>query len=261
MKFIDIDHLNANKERLKADWQKHHDENKFGYFVLDGFFSKEEGDKLYDNYPVLADLGKGTRTYLNGKGKYQMTTFEDAPLMGEVLDELNSAEFLKHMEEITGIDQLMGDADLFGGGLHQSVNGAYLNVHIDFNMHPKNSTHRRMNIIIYMNKDWDDAYQGHLELWNMETKTMLEKVPPLFNRCVVFETNEFSYHGHPKPLATPEGRCRNSFAAYYYTKDRPEHEKAAEHSTVYVNTEGTGGVMKRLKSGIQGLKEKVFKKS
>lgn len=154
---------------------------------------------------------------------------------------------------------LRGDEELFGGGLHQSVKGAFLNVHVDYNIHPKTKYHRRLNIIIYLNKDWMEEYEGHLELWDFTdgNKNLLSKIAPTFNRCVIFETNEISYHGHPKKLNAPEGVNRKSLAAYYYTETRPEKEIAEEHNTVYVNTEGVGGYLKRLRSGIKAFIERI----
>ena len=83
---------------------------------------------------------------------------------------------------------------------------------------------------------------------------------PTFNRCVIFETNEISFHGHPKPLKTPKEINRKSIATYYYTKTRPEHEIAAGHNTVYINTEGVSGQVKRFTSGVKALLERVNKK-
>ena len=166
------------------------------------------------------------------------------------------------MEKLTDIGDLTGDEELFGGGLHQSINGAYLNVHVDYNIHPKTKYHRRLNVLVYMNKDWKDEYEGHLELWDFTKgkKDLIGRYAPLFNRCVIFETNEVSFHGHPKQLNTPTGKNRKSLATYYYTKSRPSSEIADEHNTIYVNTEGTSGKIKRFRSGIKALLERVNNK-
>jgi hypothetical protein len=125
----------------------------------------------------------------------------------------------------------MGDADLIGGGLHQIEAGGFLDVHVDFNFHPKKRLHRRMNLLIYLNPAWNDAWEGHLELWDMDRKQQLERVAPLLNRAVLFETNEVSFHGHPKVLKTPPGQFRRSMALYYYTETRDQ--VAPEHNTLY----------------------------
>ena len=113
-----------------------------------------------------------------------------------------------------------------------------------------------------MNKDWKDEYEGHLELWEIDEtqQVLLKKVLPKFNRCVIFETNEISFHGHPKPLNIKDGVSRKSLATYYYTKSRPTSEIADDHNTIYINTEGAKGHVKRFKSGVKAFLERVNKK-
>lgn len=255
MELIDIAKLNEAKQSLNEYWSTR---KPFRYFIYDGFFKPEAAERILQAYPE-PDINWDNTTYINQKNKFTKTTFEEGTLLKQVIEELNSQEFLNVMQEITGIDDLVADDMLFGGGLHQSVKGAFLDVHVDFNYHPETKYHRRMNIIIYMNKDWKQEYNGYLELWDMDAKKQLEYVEPKFNRCVVFETNEISFHGHPKPLNTPVGVSRKSIALYYYTKDRPAHEVSGDHNTIYVNTEGMGGKMKNLKSGIKAFLERINK--
>ena len=75
-----------------------------------------------------------------------------------------------------------------------------------------------MNTFLYLNPDWRDEYQGHLQLWARNMSTCAREIRPTLNRFVVFKTDDFSYHGHPVPLLAPEGRARRSIASYYYTK-------------------------------------------
>lgn len=185
-----------------------------------------------------------------------MTKFED-PVMQQVFQEINGQKLLDIIEKITGIENIVGDDKFFGGGLHQSTNGAFLDVHVDFNYHPETNYHRRMNILVYMNKDWKREYEGYLELWDMAKKEQLGELAPAFNRCVIFETNEISFHGHPKALNTPDDVSRKSIAAYFYTKDRPQEEIAADHNTIYVNTEGMKGRVKNFRSGVRAFLERV----
>ena len=93
----------------------------------------------------------------------------------------------------------------------------------------------------------------------MQKRVQLAKIAPLFNRCVILETNEISFHGHPKPLNTPKGVSRKSLAAYYFTKERPADELANDHETIYVNTTGVSGEVKIIKSGFRALLERLFK--
>ena len=61
--------------------------------------------------------------------------------------------------------------------------------------------------------------------------TQLSKILPLFNRCAIFSTTDFSFHGHPTPLTCPPDRSRQSLATYYYSNGRPEEELSDSHST------------------------------
>lgn len=260
MELINLEKLKANLNDLLSQWND--PAKPFKYLVYDGFFHLKEAEIILENYPNVVDSGEwdGT-TYLHQKNKFSKTKFDESEtILKKVFDEMNSDDFLSFIAECTSIKDLISDADLFGGGLHQSLNGAFLNVHVDFNVHEKTKYHRRMNIIVYMNKDWKKEYNGYLELWDMNAKRLIADVAPVFNRMVIFETNEVSYHGHPKPLNTPKGVSRKSIALYYYTKERPKEEIVKEHNTIYVNTEGNKGLAKILISGFKALKERVFHK-
>ncbi|GAL83777.1 hypothetical protein Fleli_1568 [Sporocytophaga myxococcoides] len=259
MKYIDIEGIKGVANELK---EKFRAQKPFKYVVFENFFLAEKAEEIYQSYPTIKEGKWDGTTYIDQKNKFQKTDFEKNSTFDKVFRELNSAEFLKSIENITGLEGLKGDDELFGGGLHQSVKGAFLNVHVDYNIHPKTKYHRRLNIIIYLNKDWKDEYEGHLELWDFTegNKILLDRIAPTFNRCVIFETNEISYHGHPKKLNTPEGVNRKSLAAYYYTETRPEVEIAEEHNTVYINTEGVTGSLKRFRSGIKALIERIRSK-
>lgn len=259
MEFINLDFLNSRFESIRRDYQS---KKPFRYVMFESFFYPNKAEELYQNYPSVSEgIWDGT-TYIDQKNKFQKTKFEDGSPMSRVFNELNSDEFLAWLQSVTDIDDLVPDFELFGGGLHQSINGAFLNVHVDYNIHPKTKFHRRLNVLVYMNKDWKDSYHGHLELWDLTDKngTLLDRIAPDFNRCVVFETNEISFHGHPKPLNTPNGVNRKSLATYYYTKIRPKCETADEHNTIYVNTEGVNGQIKRFSAGIKAFLERINKK-
>ncbi len=257
MEFIDFESLKSRQAAIKADFQS---KKPFRYVMFENFFKADKAEEVLANYPKVEDGKWDGTTYLDQKNKFQKSKFEADEVMQRVFNELNSPEFLKWLEAVTEIEEpLIADEELFGGGLHQSINGAFLNVHVDYNFHPKTNFHRRLNVLVYMNKDWKDEYEGHLELWDLSDgkKTQLGKYAPLFNRCVIFETNEISFHGHPKALNTPPDVNRKSLATYYYTKNRPAHEIASDHNTIYVNTEGVGGQLKRFTSGVKAFLERI----
>jgi hypothetical protein len=115
--------------------------------------------------------------------------------------------------------------------LHQIKKGGFLNIHADFTAHPyQRNWARRVNLLIYLNEDWDESYGGHLELWDKNAKQCVKKIQPIANRCVIFSTDADSFHGHPTPLTCPDGRSRKSIALYYFTEHakRP-HARSTEY--------------------------------
>ena len=149
------------------------------------------------------------------------------PMLGAVTDELNSPEFVAWVSQLTGIPDLVADPMLEGGGLHQSGPGGYLNVHTDFSKHHFHTNwHRRVNLILYLNPEWEEAWGGSIELWERSPgggiARCAAKYPPLLNHVLIFTTDEKSLHGFPDPLQCPEGQSRKSLALYYYTVELDE---------------------------------------
>jgi hypothetical protein len=130
------------------------------------------------------------------------------------------------IEEVTGISGLFSDPELFGAGLHCIPAGGFLKMHVDFNQHPK-GWHRRVNVLIYLNEFWNDSWNGHLQLG---LGSDAKRIMPIGGRCVIFETNEQSWHGHPERLACPENMQRRSLALYFYTREPPVGEA---QTTIY----------------------------
>lgn len=153
-------------------------------------------------------------------------------------DYISSPEFAQIMGHITGIEGLLYDPVYQGAGTHENLSGQGMDTHVDFNLHPATGHHRRFNAIIYLNKDWKEEWGGNLELhtnpWDFENDQIVS-YPPLFNHCILFETNEHSWHGFQR-LQMPDGReiSRKSFTIYMYTKERAANEIAARHGTIYV---------------------------
>jgi len=139
---------------------------------------------------------------------------------------------LAWLSELTGIEGLVSDDTLEGGGLHQSPRGGFLNVHADFTMHHHHKNwRRRINLILYLNEGWQEEWGGSIELWDREMKRCEARVAPLLNHALIFNTDQHSFHGFPDRLSCPEGVSRKSLALYYYT---PEvNVKTAGKSTNY----------------------------
>jgi Rps23 Pro-64 3,4-dihydroxylase Tpa1-like proline 4-hydroxylase len=140
---------------------------------------------------------------------------------------------LQFLEKLTGIEGLIPDPYFTGGGLHETKSGGFLGVHSDFRLNKKLNIERRLNVIIYLNEDWKEEYGGNLELWDVDMKTCLKKVLPIYNRCVIFNTDKDSNHGHPEPLTTPEHITRRSIALYYYTAGTMVIDPAQRNKTHY----------------------------
>lgn len=158
----------------------------------------------------------------------------DLPTISALVNYLNSPVMLKYLEELTGIDNLISDELLMGGGLHKTTSGGKLAIHKDYNVHPVNKMYRRLNLLIYLNKDWKEEWEGNLELWDKDHTKLEISVEPLFNRAVIFTISEESLHGHPVPLNTPENVSRNSIALYYFTEVNPSDDY--EHSVVFYDS-------------------------
>jgi Rps23 Pro-64 3,4-dihydroxylase Tpa1-like proline 4-hydroxylase len=142
---------------------------------------------------------------------------------------LNSDHACRFFSALTGIDNLRPDPSYLGGGVHVSMPGGRLGVHADFNLHPKTGMHRRVNALIFLNDGWDPSWHGQLELWSKDLAHPEVTVDPILNRMVAFTITEDAFHGVPEPIACPPDRKRFSLALYYYTKERPEEEKAPFH--------------------------------
>jgi Rps23 Pro-64 3,4-dihydroxylase Tpa1-like proline 4-hydroxylase len=155
------------------------------------------------------------------------------PATRQFLAQLNASTFIDFLERLTRIEGLIPDPHFYGGGLHQIEPGGRLEIHADFNWYKRLRLDRRLNVLIYLNRDWDESWGGHLELWERDMSRCARRIAPLFNRWVVFSTTDTSFHGHPEPLRCPVGRTRRSIAAYYYTNGRPGEESSAPHSTLY----------------------------
>lgn len=205
----------------------------FPHAVLDNVLDDAVIASLVDEFPDVQDP---CWRYHRGENSDKLACGEESRLgtvSRQLIWEMNSVRFLGFLEALTGIEGLVPDPWLFGAGLHQIPRGGFLNIHADFNFHPVWKLDRRINVILYLNSDWKEEYGGHLELWDRSMQSCIRRVLPVANRLVVFQTSDFSYHGHPHPLRCPEGQTRKSISLYYYSNGRPAAEISKEHSTLY----------------------------
>lgn len=180
-------------------------------------------DKSKDGYGHQAQFNKLATT--NEK--------EMGPVTVKLMQEMNGARFLGFLQRLTGISNLIPDPSYRGAGLHQTVTGGFLKVHVDFNTHHTTGLDRRCNCLIYLNEDWQEEWGGDLEIWNQDVSERMAKVAPIANRCVIFSTIPNSWHGHPRPLKCPEDNGRKSLVHFYYSNGRPDNEITTSDSTTF----------------------------
>ncbi|OQW46789.1 MAG: proline hydroxylase [Proteobacteria bacterium SG_bin7] len=228
--FFDREDLLARAEVLRTQYKE---AKPFPHVVIDNFLPEAVVEEVLTEFPKKEDgqwyrFQSGVEKKLASRGDLIM-----ANATKHLLSQFNSSNFCFFLEKLTDIEGLIPDPHFAGGGLHQIEPGGFLKVHVDFNHYDKLRLDRRINALLYLNKNWQEEYGGHLELWDCDMKTCEKRVLPIFNRLVIFSTTSDSYHGHPDPLKCPEGMTRKSMALYYYTNGRPEEEKAKPHSTLF----------------------------
>jgi len=206
------------------------------------FFNPETLEKVLSEFPDLSledaiIFNKKNEKKLAGKGEKAFGR-ETRKFMRF----LNSEPFLEFIQTLTGIDEpLLPDPYFLGGGLHEIKKEGLLKVHADFNKHYDTGLDRRVNALIYLNKNWKDEYGGHIELWDRNMRQCEQRILPEFNTLVLFTTTSISYHGHPDPLTCPDGMSRKSLAVYYYSNGRPAGEvlpMREKHNTLFMARHG-----------------------
>jgi len=210
---------NFSKQKVEKYIKEFKYNSPFPYVVIDNFLLEKTANQVLDNFKVNDNWTN--YSLVNNYKKYGLTERKHLDKnCNEVFEELNSREFLDILTKITGINNIFLDPTLDGGGLHQVFNGGSLNIHTDFNSHTIEKTWKRtINILIYLNHNWLDEYEGNLELWDENGKKKIKSIPPIFNRCVIFKTDKKSFHGHPTKLNLPPDVSRKSIAAYYFVKE------------------------------------------
>jgi Rps23 Pro-64 3,4-dihydroxylase Tpa1-like proline 4-hydroxylase len=221
------------KNLAKEKAEEYQNNKPFPHIYFDNFLPLEAAEAALSQFPEPKQLSwQNFDNHLEKKLAFDaVEKLPDGDR--DVLYFLNSRPMIQFLETLTGIDGIIPDPYFVGGGLHQIKPGGKLGVHADFNTHTKLKLDRRINVLVYLNKDWKEEYGGHFELWNRDMTAAEAKILPLFNRCAIFSTTSWSFHGHPEPLTCPPDRTRKSIATYYYTNGRPEEEVGESHSTLF----------------------------
>jgi Rps23 Pro-64 3,4-dihydroxylase Tpa1-like proline 4-hydroxylase len=214
-------------------------EEPFKHIVIDNFFEINFADDLERGFPEITFQNYDKSDDKDIEVKYRTKWASEFDVPDTVIDAVrifNSALMLRAMSKIFGIDKLMSDPYFSGGGLNVSLKGGLLDVHVDGNYHDASGLNRRINAILYLNPGWEDSWGGDFGLYDSTGDNLVKKIKPLHNRLVIFDTNDYSYHGLPDPINFPEDRARKSIILYYYTKEsRPLHQVSVSqpHSALW----------------------------
>jgi len=229
-----IDHLKCLGESLHGQYIS---AQPFPHIVIEDFLPLKDANRLLALFPrqdstIWLDWKKRDTIHQPKKqGIGDASRLDDAPpYLQNMISAFNSYAFLNFLEKLTGINKILPDPYLHGGGLHQILSGGRLAIHTDFNDLKKLDLYRRINVLFFLNKNWKPQYNGNLELWDKDLRNCVHSIQPLFNRLVVFNTNKKSFHGHPHALATPTNVTRKSLALYYYTA-KPEDGEEYDNQT------------------------------
>lgn len=232
---VDFEHL----QELVAQFQSFYQQAEpFPHILLENIVEHKALELIVNAFPspeeqmswrqVSATL-EGEKMQFNKLGCSQEAKLPIC--IRQLLWELNSGMFIGFLEQLTGIQGLLPDPSLQGAGLHQMLPGGVLGIHADFTNHRVYQLSRRINVLLYLNEDWQDGYEGHLELWSRDMARCERRIRPLLGRMVIFNTDADSFHGSPTPIACPAGITRKSIALYYYTNGRDDKDVIPTQAT------------------------------
>lgn len=205
----------------------------FPHLVLDNLFDTKLLDLVHDEF----DMCKKEDWVLFSSKNEKIYRTPPKPLLGNAAElyfsTISSSRFINFLSQVTGIENLIPDPQLVGGGMHEVREGGKFAIHIDFDKHRKSLLDNELVFITYLNKNWQASWNGALELWDADKCIRTVKVLPEFGRTIIFRHSNKSLHGHPRPLKTPEGITRRSVTCYYYSNRQAEHNILKRHSTLF----------------------------
>ena len=213
MSIIDLDRFAA---LVAAERERFATAAPFPHLVIDDFVDPAALRAVVPDFAVSGD----DWTYWHHANE-RKRGFKDRarlrPATRAVIEALETPAFVRILERLIGVPDLVVDPHLDGGGLHEMLPRGFLNVHTDFQSHTLERTwHREVNLLLFLNEGWIPEYAGWLELWDESISRCVQRIEPRFNRCVIFRTTARSFHGVPEAIACPEGQSRKSIALYYF---------------------------------------------
>ncbi|BCH27558.1 hypothetical protein MesoLjLc_74450 [Mesorhizobium sp. L-8-10] len=199
----------------------------YPHIIIDDFLPPDILDVCLREFPAGSDNAEEKFDRNQERLKESFNPDRLHPSIRQLFYSFNSRPFIRIVENVTGIKGLVPDPYFAGAGLHRVSQGGHLSIHADFNHHKPMNLERRVNVLIYLNKDWRAEYGGSFELWDQGMTRCVRSVVPSFNRCVMFNTTLESMHGNPQPINHPDRVPRRSIALYYYTATWDETKRDA----------------------------------
>ncbi len=226
-RLVDMARLTDNVDQAGAEYRA---AEPFPHIVLDDVLHPAAFRAAVADFPAIRDEFWKAYVHVN-ETKFSNTQPDTwAHSLQSVAKEFCSTEFVAYLEKLTGIENLIPDYTMDGGGLHQTLREGHLNIHADFTTHHVHETWaRRVNILLYLNEEWHDDWGGKLELWDKDMSECRGRVTPAGNRMLVFTTAEDSFHGHPDGLTCPPDMARRSLAMYYFTEESAPVRKSTNY--------------------------------
>jgi hypothetical protein len=232
--FLSLDDAMQLGSELQDSYQS---ASPFPHIMIDNFLPESVAEMCLSQFPKRAGADAVSFDREQERLKTQYNPDSLSRDLRVLFYAFNSRPFIRVLENITGIKGLVPDPYFLGAGFHEIGQGGYLSMHADFNHHKPMNLERRINVLIYLNKDWTEEYGGQLELWDQEMNHCVKSIVPVFDRCVIFNTTSESWHGNPQPVNHPGAITRKSIALYYYTSTWKDTLR--EHSTQFRTRRGT----------------------
>jgi len=218
-----------NIETLQEAYSK---AQPFEHIIIDDFLDEAYAEKIFQRFPTINDAWHEYKNPIEVKYTYDNINDLNVEIKNYFYY-LSHPEMIQMMQKITSINDLEYDEFLHGAGVHMHPRYGRLNIHLDYEKHPYSGKERRLNIILFMSKEWNTDWNGANELWNDDVSQCIKKTNVKFNRAIIFKTNDISWHGLPDKILCPENIFRKSLAYYYVSplntkKNENEYRKKAK---------------------------------
>lgn len=202
--------IEDNLENLRVQYLSN---KPFPHLILDDFCDESKLKELRSQIPELKNK---SRDYMFANNKFEKSNYKEiGPLFNELYEDLKSSRFNDFLSFISS-KKVFVDPKNHGGGLHQGKKNSFLDMHLDFNYHPlQENWYRQMNLLLYLNLEWEEQFGGHLKIEDLRTGDKAELNVP-FNRMIIQECGPYTLHGYDM-TSFPEGNFRTSIATYAYT--------------------------------------------